>query len=197
MEAGWLARARWRRRGAWLWPTFVATAVLDGIVAATRPFVGDSQSFYGGLLAGLILNLLAVLLLSPAVGRVLRRRRGDMPTEIARNYAGTIVVATITGLLLASGVVRHGAIVDRRQALRDAVVRAEAYIGDHAPREFRVNAYDTNTYVIESGLVYRTCVASRYRNRYYCVVVRPRMPASQSVKPAGSEPNQSLSLGTD
>jgi hypothetical protein len=197
MEAAWFARARWRWRGAWLWPAFVVTAVLDGVIAATRPFVGDHQSFYGGLLGGLIFNLLVVVLLGRILGLVLRRRRRDMPEAIARNYGSTAGVVAISGLLLGIGVARHPGIVERQQTLRDAIVRAEAYIGTHAPPEFRVNAYVTNTYVIEAGSVYRTCVPSRLRPRYYCVIVRPRMPLAQSVMPAGSEPNQSLSLGTD
>src|SRR5947209_3174113 len=84
------ARARWRWRGAWLWPTFVACVLLDGVIADVRPFVGDRQSVPGGVLAGLILNILAVLLCSRAFGLLLRRRRRDMPVGVARNYGGTI-----------------------------------------------------------------------------------------------------------
>jgi hypothetical protein len=197
MEAGWLARARWRWRGAWLWPTFVAAAAFDGVLARVRPFAGDRQSFYGGLLVGLIANLLAVVLLSRVLGAILRRRRRDLPVAVARNYGGTIAVVAISAGLLALGLGRHPGVEARQAALRDAVVRAEAYIGTHAPAEFRVNASFTDTYVIQPGAVYRTCVPSRFRPRYYCVIVKPRLPLARSVVPAGSEPNQTMSLGTD
>jgi hypothetical protein len=197
MEAAWLARARWRWRGAWLWPAFVVTAAADGVLATLRPFVGDHQSFYGGLLTGLIANLVVIVLLSRPIGLIVRRRRTDMPVAVARNTGGTIAIVGVFVLLLAVGLARHSGIVGRQQTLRDAIVRAEGYIGTHAPREFRLNANITNTYVIETGVLYRTCVPSRWRPRYYCVIVRPRMPLAQSVTPDGSEPNQTMSLGSD
>ena len=189
MEAAWIARARWRWRGAWLWPAFVVTAVLDGVIATVRPFVGDRQSFAGGLLAGLILNLLAVLFCSRFFGLVLRRWRTDMPVGVARNYGGTIAVVLVSAALLAIGVARHPAIVDNEHALRDAIVRAVAYIGDHAPATFRANAERTDTFTIQAGTMYRTCVPSQDGKRSYCVIVKPRLPLASSVVFAGYEPN--------
>ena len=197
MDGAWLHRARWRWRGAWMWPAFVATAALDGAIAAVRPFIGDRQSFVGGLLAGLIINLLVVVLASRPLGRLLRRYADAMPRIVAANYGGTMAVLIVSAGLLGIGVARHDAIVDSRRVLTDAVVRAQAYIGDHAPAEFRVNVAHVDTYVIEQGVRYRVCVPSRDRPRYYCVVVDPRMPLAGSVSYAGSEPNQTLSQGTD
>lgn len=197
MEVAWIARARWRWRGAWLWPTFILTVLLDGVIAVGRPFVGDRQSLAGGVLAGLILNLLAVLFCSRAFGGLLRRRRTDMPSTVARNYGGTIAVALVTAALLVVGLVRHGSIVDRQHALRDAVVRAEAYIGDHAPATFRANARRTDTFTIQAGTVYRTCVASQDGRRSYCVIVKPRLPLDRSVVFAGYEPNWLFSEGVN
>ena len=70
-------------------------------------------------------------------------------------------------------------------------------LGDHAPPEFRVNAAHTDTLVIQEGLLYRTCVPSRDRPRYYCVIVKPRLPFAQSVVPAGSEPNAAFAQGVN
>jgi hypothetical protein len=197
MESAWLHRARWRWRGALLWPTFVIAVFVDGVIAVTRPFVGDSQSFGGAVLAGMILNLLGVLLLSRPVGAVVRRVRPDMPPQVARNYGGTLVVVLITAGLLAIGEVHHAGVVSDQRALDDAVARAEAFIGDQAPAEFRVNAAHTDTFVIQVGVLYRTCVPSRYRPRYYCVIVKPRLPLDQSVVPAGSEPNATFAQGVN
>jgi hypothetical protein len=197
MEATWIARARWRWRGALLWPTFVVAALLDGVIALVRPFVGDSQSLAGGILAGLILNLLAVLLCSRGLGRLLRRRRGDMPVGVARNYGGTLAIGLMSAVLLAAGLARHPGIIERQRALRDAVVRAAAYIGDHAPATFRVNASHTDTFTIEAGSIYRTCVPSRDGKRSYCVVVKPRLPLASSVIPSGYEPNWLFAEGVN
>jgi hypothetical protein len=195
MDAAWLHRARWRWRGALLWPTFAAAAFVDGVIASSRPFVGDSQSFGGGVLAGMVLNLLGVLLLSGLLGAVIRRRRPDMPAQVARNYGGTLAVVLISAGMLAAGEVRHAAIVRDQRVLDDVIVRAEAFIGDRAPAEFRVNASHTNTFTIQAGVIYRTCVPSRYRPRYYCVIVKPRLPLAQSVVPAGGESNGLFAQG--
>ena len=197
MEVAWLHRARWRWRGALLWPTFVLAVVADGVIARLRPFIGDSQSFGAGVLTGLIANLLGVLLLSRPVGALIRRVRPDMPAQVARNYGGTLVVVLITAALLAIGEVHHAGVVSDQHVLDDVVARAEAYIGDHAPPEFRVNAAHTDTFVIQEGLLYRTCVPSRDRPRYYCVIVKPRLPFAQSVVPAGSEPNAAFAQGVN
>jgi hypothetical protein len=197
MEAAWIARARWRWRGAWLWPAFVVTAVLDGVVATVRPFVGDRQSLAGGLLAGLVLNLLAVLFCSRAFGLVLRRRRRDMPVGVARNYGGTMAVVLVSAGLLAIGVARHPGLAADQRALRDAIVRAVAYIGDHAPQTFRTNAQRTDTFTIQAGAMYRTCVPSRDGRRSYCVIVKPRLPLSRSVVFAGYEPNWLFAEGVN
>jgi hypothetical protein len=197
MEAAWISRARWRWRGAWLWPTFVVAAFLDGVIALVRPFVGDRQSLPGGLLAGLVLNLLAVLFLSRGLGALLRRVRGDMPVGVARNYGGTIAVALVSAALLAAGLARHESIVGNQQALRDAVVRAVAYIGDHAPQAFRANARQTDTFTIQAGAMYRTCVPSRDGRRSYCVIVKPRLPLQRSVVFGGYEPNGLFAAGVN
>jgi hypothetical protein len=197
METAWIARARWRWRGAWLWPMFVVAALLDGAVATVRPFVGDRQSFAGGVLGGLVLNLLAVLFFSRGLGLLVRRWRTDMPVGVARNYGGTVAVVLVSAGLLAAGLARHEAIMDNQHALRDAVVRAVAYIGDHAPQTFRADADRPDTFTIQAGAIYRTCVPSQDARRSYCVIVRPRMPLRRSVVFAGYEPNWLFAEGTN
>lgn len=197
MDGAWLHRARWRWRGALLWPTFVVAVFADGLIARWRPFIGNSQSVGGGVLAGSILNLLGVVLLSAAAAALLRRLRPDLPVQIARNYGGTAVVVGISLVLFAIGEARHQGIVSRQRVLNDAIVRAEAYIGDRAPAEFRVNADRTDTFTIQPGSRYRVCVPSRDRPRYYCVIVDPQLPLARSVSYAGSEPNWTLATGED
>ena len=197
MEAAWIARARWRWRGAWLWPTFVIAALIDGVIATIRPFVGDRQSFAGGVLAGLVINLLAVLFCSRGFGLMLRRRRTDMPVGVARNYGGTAAVVLVSAGLLAAGMARHPGIVANQRALRDAVVRAAAYIGDRAPETFRVDAQRTDTFTIQAGAIYRTCVLSQDGRRSYCVIVRPHLPSARSVVFDGYEPNWLFAEGVN
>lgn len=197
MDSAWLHRARWRWRGALLWPTFVIAVAVDAAIVHARPFLGDSQSVVGGVLAGMIINLLAVVLLSGLAGLLVHRLRPDMPAAIARNYGGTAVVVLVSAGLLALGESRHAGIVARQRVLDDAIVRAEAYIGLRAPAQFRVNANRPDILTIQQGTRYRVCVPGRAGPRYYCVMVDPQLPLARSVVPAGSEPNWSLATGED
>jgi hypothetical protein len=197
MEGAWLARQRWRRRGAWLWPTFVVATVFDAVIGHALPLLGDRQSVYGGLLAGLVLNLLAVLFCSRPFGSLLRRRRTDLPVGVARNYAGTLAVSLVSVAILGLGLLHHPAIAQDQRALDDAIARAEAFIGDHAPATFRADASHTDTFTIQSGAVYRTCVPSRDGTRTYCVIVRPRLPLARSVIFDGYEPNSTFAAGVN
>lgn len=192
MHGAWLTRLRWRHRGAWLWPTFILAVVLDGLIVHALPMAGDTQTRVGGMVLGAVLNVIAVLLLSRPLGALLRRRRTDMPVGVARNYGGTVALGLVTLAMLGLGLLHHRGLVAQRTALRDAVLRAEAYIGDRAPPVFAANARYTDTYTIQSGQIYRTCVPNRAGNRTYCVIVKPR-----SVVFAGYEPNSVFASGTN
>ncbi len=197
MDGAWLHRARWRWRGALLWPTFIVAVVLDGVIARAWPMAGDSGSFYGGVLLGLIFSLLALVIGSRPLGRLIRRRRTEMPATVARNYAGAIAVATVTIVMLVIGLAHHPAIARDQATLRDAVVRAEAFIGDHAPAAFRVDVSDADTFVIQAGSLYRTCVPSSDGARTYCVIVNERRSLARSVVFDGYEPNDIFGEGVN
>jgi hypothetical protein len=198
MERGWLRRLLWRRRGAWLWPVFVATVAVDAALGHYRPLAGDSESVAAAAIVGLAVNLLAVLLLSRPLGALLRRARADLPAVVARNYAGTSVVLAVTIVLLAVGLAHHATVTADQAAMRDATVRAEAWIGDHArDPEFRRNVRFSNTLVIQAGSIYRTCVPSQRSGRSYCVIVKTQLPFARSVSYAGSEPNSVFGEGVN
>jgi hypothetical protein len=197
MAPSWLVRTRWRLRGAWMWPSFVVLAIADGVIGHLLPAAGDAASVVGGVIVGLLLNLLCVVVLGPLLGRLLRRRRRDLPVAIARNYAGTLCVSLVTAGFAVLGLVHHQQIVRDRATLRDAVVRAAAWIGDHAPSRFRSDAGTLDSYVLVAGSIYRECAAagSGAAPRFYCVIVHERRAGAASIRPAGSESNETLSRG--
>src|SRR4051812_17125469 len=98
-------RMRWRLRGAWQWPAFAALTVVDALLAARLPFAGEGADLIGAVLFAAFVNLLAVAVIAPFAGMALRRRRRDLPTLIARDYAGAGLLVTITFLMLVGGVV--------------------------------------------------------------------------------------------
>lgn len=199
MGLSWLVRMRWRLLGAWMWPSFVALAAADGVIGHLLPAVGTAEGVLGGIVLGLVLNLLCVVVLGPLLGRALRTRRPDLPVAIARNYAGTACIVLVTLGFAALGALHHHQIVRDRAALRDAAVQAAAWIGDHAPPRFRADASSLDSYVLLTGSVYRECASAGGGGspHYYCVIVDERRSGSGAVHPAGSESNETLSRGTD
>lgn len=195
MDGEWLGRIRWRRRGAWLWPAFIAAVAVDAVIGHALPPAGDSQTVVAAALAGLVLNLIGVVLAVPLAVAV-RRRRRDLPRVVARDYTGTAAVVAIAVALLVAGVLHHATVVGDRASLRDAITRAQAWIGDRAPAEFRRNLEWVNTYTISAG-IYRACVSSADGPRTYCVVVNTRAPFPQGVSFAGYEPNWMFSQGAN
>jgi hypothetical protein len=195
MDGASLARVRWRLHGAWMWPSFIALTVLDGLIVHWLPTTGDAESAVGGWLLGLFLSLLGIVVVAPLLGRALRRFRTDMPKVVARDYAGTAVVLLVTASLLTAGLIHHSRVASDNRALQDAVARALGFIGDRAPAAFRDNLGSSSTYAIEPGSIYRTCVRSRAGTRTYCVVVRRKLPFARSVSFAGYEPNATLTQG--
>jgi hypothetical protein len=192
-----LVRLRWRRAGAWLWPSFIVLTVVDAIVGNNLPPAGSTESLMAAALLGLVLNLLGVLLLSRPLGWVLRRVRPDLPAVVARDYGGTVVVVALTAVLLGVGLVHRPVIRASQNAMHDAVVRAQAWIGDRAPDEFRRNLQFVSLLAIQAGTIYRACVPNVQRTKSYCVIVDRSKPLDQSVRFSGYEPNATLASGTD
>jgi hypothetical protein len=195
MDGAWLARMRWRRRGAWLWPVLAIVTLADAVIGYALPPSGETQTPLAGALSGLVLNLIVVVLLSRPLGALLRRRRPDLPKVVARDYGGTVAVVAVAGALLLAGIVHRPSVLEHRRAMHDAIARAQAWIGDRAPEEFRRNLEFVSTFAIEPGSIYRTCVPSVDRKRTYCVIVKTHLPFARSVSFDGYESNAVFSAG--
>jgi hypothetical protein len=196
MDGRWLARMRWRRRGAWLWPAFAAITVVDAAIGHAFPPTGETQTLVAAGLSALVLNLLGVVLLSRPVGAAVRAHRPDLPVIVARNYAGTMVIALIALTILVVGLLHRPTILAEKRDMHDAIVRAQAWIGDRAPAQFRRNVQFVDTFAIQPGSMYRSCVPSDYGRRSYCVIVKTKLPFARSVSFAGYEPNSVFAAGT-
>jgi hypothetical protein len=179
-----------------MWPAFVGLIAVDAVIGHLLPPAGEKQTLVAAALAGLLLNLVGVILLSRPIGALIRRRRPDLPRSVARDYGGTAVVLTVTTVLLVAGLAHRSSITSEQATMRDAIVRAEAFIGDRAPDEFRRNVKLIDTVAIEPGSIYRMCVPGVHGIRTYCVIVNTQLPFARSVRFAGYEPNSSLAAGT-
>jgi hypothetical protein len=163
-------RLRWRRRGAWQWPAFLALTVADGLVLALAPFYDQGP---GGLYPSLLLagfaNLFAVAVVAPLVGRVVRRRRPDLPRVVARDYAGTLVLGALFALLLAGGVAHRPAASAARADRAAVLLSVHDYVLAQAP-DLRDRLAAADTLQLEPRL-YRACVPTHRPHRWLCLFV--------------------------
>jgi hypothetical protein len=181
-----------------MWPAFVGLTIADGVIGSTWPPTGASWNGFGAALAGCFLNLICIIVVAGPLGRLLRRFRGDLPKGVARDYAGTTVMLAVTAVLIATGLAHRSKLQSDQRVMNDAISRAQAFIGDRAPAEFRRNLSSVDTFTIEAGRVYRTCVPSvNNARREYCVIVRPKLPFDSSVRFDGYTPNAIFSEGVN
>jgi hypothetical protein len=177
VERLWHRRLRWRLRGAWQWPVFAALTVLDGLLLVELPFTGDGADLFGGILLAGFLNLAAVAVLAPLIGRAVRLRRPDLPRLIASDYAGTALLAAITVLLLAGGLLHRPALAAEEDDERAVAEAVHHYVRTETPEYARgLTAIDAIRIVPDE---YRACVPSADPSRWLCLIV------STDQRPAG------------
>jgi hypothetical protein len=191
MEREQLIRLRWRLRGAWMWPAFGALTVLDAILLHLLPFQGDKADLVPSVLVAALFNLVAVAVVAPLVGWLVRRRRPDLPRMIATDYAGAGILVIVCLTLLVGGLVHHATVARDQSRLRTATLVGEAYIGHNAPPPFRDTALASTTVTVEHGRLYRTCASDLDGRRAWCVFVRTD-GSTPRVRFAGNEPNSSF-----
>jgi hypothetical protein len=192
-----LVRMRWRRAGAWLWPSFIVLTAADALIGHLLPPAGATESLAAAGLLALFVNLLGVLLLSRPLGWTLRRVRPDLPNFVARDYAGTLVVCAVAATLATAGLVHRSVIEASDRAMHDAIARAQAWIGDRAPDQFRRNLAYVSLITIQAGTIYRACVPNVAGTKDYCVIVNRSLPFEHSVTFSGYEPNSVLDAGAN
>jgi hypothetical protein len=156
-------------RGAWQWPAFFALTLADGVVLALLPFYGEGPGgYFPGLLLAGFFNLVAVAVGAPLAGRLLRRRRPDLPRMVASNYAGTALVVGVFLAMVVGGILHRPATrADERD--RIAVLGSvRAFVASQRP-ELRGHLGATDIMRLEDRL-YRACVPQRPQ-RWLCLFV--------------------------
>ncbi len=182
-------RLRWRLRGAWLGPAFVTLCVVDAVVLARLPFQGEGGDLYGALIAAGFINLVAVILLAPLGGLLLRRVRPDLPRLIAREYGGTAALLIVLGVLIAGGLAHRAELTAERADLVAVRVAVERYVAAEEPR-FRSGLASISTLRLEPEH-YRACVFGPEELPICVFVNTDQSPAGVQRDPA-RDPNEAL-----
>ena len=190
VERVWHRRLRWRLRGAWQWPVFILATLVNGIVLVVLPpYEGAPENVFPGVLLAGFANLLAVAVLAPAVGLLIRRRRPDLPRLIASNYAGSWLLGAITVLLVVAGLLHRGA-ADAEQAREQAVAGAmHDFVLGEQPR--LRGSLDTIDVIRIDHDLYRACIPREDPGRYLCLFVTTDQHPPGVTRDTDEVPNRS------
>ena len=170
VERVWHRRLRWRLRGAWQWPAFMALTVVDAVLLVLLPpYHGAPENLFPGVLLAGFANLLAIALLAPALGHLVRRRRPDLPRIIATNYAGAAAVASITALLLAGGLAHRSAVQAEKGREQAVAAAMHAYVMQQAP-QYRGSLTAIDAIRLDDDY-YRACVPGEDARHWFCLFV--------------------------
>jgi hypothetical protein len=174
-----------------MWPCFLVLTLVDGILfVVLPPYEGGPPAVFPGVILALFLNLLAVAVLAPLAGVLLRRRRRDLPRFVAADYAGVTLLCGIAAAILVGGVVHRGAHAaeqEREQAVAQAM---HDYVVSSAPR-YEGGLDHIDAIRLESDH-YRVCVPAPDNHRALCLLVRTNQrPVGITVDP-DREPNGSF-----
>src|ERR671916_117194 len=190
VERLWPARLRWRMRGAWLWPAFFGLTVVDGVlITVLPPYTGTPPGIVGGLLLAGFANLFVLAVLTPFAGRLLRRRRPDLPRAIAKDYAGTTLLCLLAAVILVAGVLHRPAVADTADDEAALWASVRAYVRTHAPG-FAAGLPPADPPPL-AARVHRACVPGPDPRRSLCLIVDtdrrpPRVARDESMRPNGS-----------
>ena len=122
------------------------------------------------LLAGFF-NVALLAIAAPLGGRLLRRRRPDLPKVVADDRVGTAALVVLAVALLAGGLIHRPAVLDARRAFTAQSVAVRHYVAARAPAVYRRNIDRADTWRIDDDL-FRTCVPGDDPKRALCLFVR-------------------------
>jgi hypothetical protein len=183
-----LKRLRWRLRGAWLWPSFVALTVVEMGLLHWLPVQGDATGWVASLLVAGCLNLIVVVVVGGLGAVALRRRRPDLPKVVADDYAGRVALGLVAGGLLLGGLVHRPVIEHRRAAFAEQSLAVRNWVALHGDAYARVHVGKADSIRLDEDL-YRTCVPAPDPKRSLCLVVDTSKSPPAVRRDRSREPN--------
>jgi hypothetical protein len=187
-----LRRMRWRLRGAWLWPTYLAATLLEMALLHWLPVQGDSTRWISALLVAGCLNLMAIVVIGGPGGVLLRRRRSDLPKVVADDYAGTVALGLVALGFVVAGFVHHPALAERRAAFDEQLLAVHRWVTQHGDDYTNAHVSQADTVVVDENL-FRTCVPGRDPKRWLCLIVDTTKSPPSVQRDPSREPNARFS----
>ena len=193
----WPTRMRWRLRGAWMWPSFVAITLLDGVLLHKVPPVREGIDLIPAILLATFGNLVLIGAVGPWLARRTWKRRpaadpgapAKAQLEVLTDRIGTgLLVASIFGILAAGLAARPTIVVETKERER-AAKELEDYVAAHGGDELRRNLEASDTARLADGY-YRSCIPHDDRDRWTCFFLDARGEATTLVRDPSQLPNK-------
>jgi hypothetical protein len=147
----------------------VLTLVDGAVLILLPPYDGAPDNLFPAVLLAGFVNLLAVAVVAPALGHVVRRRRPDLPRIIAADYAGGALLAAITAVIVAAGLLHHSAVEAERAREQAVAMAVHDYVLAQEPA-LRGSLGAIDLAKIEADY-YRACVPTAETGRSVCLFV--------------------------
>jgi hypothetical protein len=193
----WPARVRWRLRGAWMWPSFVAITLLDGILLHLLPPVRTGIDLIPAVLLATFGNLVLIGALGPWLARRVWKRRPaadpDAPPkaqlEVLSDRIGTgLLVASVFGVL-AAGLAARPTVIAETDAKEEAARAIHAHIQASGDPELIRNEETAHAARLADGY-FRICVALDDRESFACFLVDTNADPTRIVRDRSAIPNE-------
>ena len=173
-ERFWVARARWRLRGAMLWPAFVIFTLVDGFVLYRLSPVGfDFDDPIAPVILATFGNLFLIAVVSPLLSKRLAARREaitKVDREVLQDRVGTTLLAVGLVGVIAAGLGNRQVIVSETNATERNARTLDLVIAHAGNAELTRNRETANTHRLSEGY-FRTCVARDDRRRAFCFFI--------------------------
>jgi hypothetical protein len=195
-ERFWPARVRWRLRGAWMWPTFVAVTLLDGLLLHLLPPVGTGVDLIPAILLATFGNLIVIGALAPWLARRTWNRRpaaepGAPPKaqlEVLSDRIGTgLLLATVVGVVAAGLAARPTVVSETEDTERNAQA-FRSLVLSRGDQELIRNLETANTVRLGDDF-FRTCVARDDRRHFFCAFIDTSKKPPDVDVDGSAEPN--------
>lgn len=178
-----------------MWPAFAAFTVLDGVLIHIWPLSGADTPIVPAFLLAAVFNLIAVAVLAPMAGWLLRRRwRPDLPRAVAHDYAGTVLLAVVAAGVLAAGLANRGAADASRADFAAQSAAFQRWAMTAAPPSYRRNVHRADTLKLDDDL-YRTCLPGPDPKRALCAYVTTGRHPPGIRRDPSREPNATFARG--
>lgn len=192
-EHFWLARARWRLRGAPLWPAFLALTVADALILHLLPPLREGVDLPPALIVASFANLFLVAMIAPWLARRLTAHRageaGAAPYEVTLDRTAVALLACGAAGLVAAGLAARPLVVVETEARERASAAVADWVGVHGTAEVRANLDAANTIRLDEDY-FRVCIPLNDRTRAACLFVDTHADRARVRRDRDTRPNQ-------